>query len=295
MNLVEGFLKIENGTIQDQGSAAWHNFRSKHIGASDIPAIMGTSDFSNAYKYWLEKTGQIEVFKGNYATEMGKLYESTILELYTTSTGNEIESKVVEYEAWPILSASLDGWVSNTSTVVEVKKPSKIKHEQALQGIVPETYRDQIQTQLLVTGASQADYVSFNDGFPAGQSIAIVKVERDEKRQAEILDTAKKMWDCIKNMIPPEGTCVQEELMHILADRKEISDQVAALEKRLDSINMEIKSQMKADKVICGDYTISWTTRKGSVDYSKIEALKQIDLELYRKPDTRIFNVRSKK
>jgi len=290
MNLVEGFLNSND--IQDQNSPAWHEFRSKHIGASDVPAIMGTSDFSNPYKYWLEKTGQIEGFKGNYATEMGKMYESTILELYEQRTGYATKSKVLECEAHPILSASLDGWVDDHAIVVEVKKPSKAKHEQALQGIVPETYRDQIQTQLIVTGSNPADYVSFHDGFKTDKSLAILRVEADEKRQREIILAVTRMWECIKNMVPPEGVAVQEELTHILKERDEIQEHIDALESRKEKITEDLKSMMKADKVICGNHTLQWTTRKGAVEYGKIEALKQIDLEQFRKPEVRVFSIK---
>lgn len=294
MNLVEQFLNEGKTNEISQNTKEWHEWRSRHIGASDVPAIMGTSDFSNPHKYWMEKTGQSKKFEGNWATMQGQIFEPTILALYTQRTGNVTTSKVAEFPAWPVLSASLDGFVDDANIVVEVKKVSKDKHKQALSGIVPETYRDQVQAQLLVTGAEQAHYVSYNDGFGDEESLAIVTVYPDEKRQKEILIASVDMWDRIAKGVPPEGIIVQDELLPLIAQRDGILSDIEMLQEQVDALTEEIKKSMKGEKVVCKNYTLGWTTRKGSIDYSKIEALKQIDLEQYRKPDVRIFSIKNK-
>lgn len=294
MSLLEQFMKEDNNDHTKQGSDAWHEWRSKHIGASEIPAIMGTCDFKGIYQLWLEKTGQVEKFKGNWATRRGHEYEPIAREEYSQITGNKVEDKVLEYEAWPILSASLDGFVAESSTVVEIKTPSKAKHQLALSGSIPDTYKDQIQAQLLVAGVSRADYVSYAPGEADGVRVAIVKVEADPERQAAILERAKFFWQCVETNTPPVDIVEQPELKATMEKYRDITNSIDTLEKQLEDLREEIKKQIKADKVTCEGWTISWGTRKGNVDYAKIPELKEVDLNKYRKPDSRVFTIKEK-
>lgn len=286
-------LDIKNPE-QIQGSEAWHSYRAKHIGASEVPAIMGTSDFQSIYQLWLVKTGLAPKFEGNFATRRGQEYEPIIRELYIKKTGHKVVDKVIEYPYWPILSASLDGWVEAGKLVVEIKFPSKAKHQQALLGIVPETYRDQLQAQMLVSEADHADYVSYsadeNDEF----KLAIVRVRADKTRQEEILAACQNFWCNVQEQRPPIDICEQPELYGDVLEREDVQAQIKKLEARLDGINDKIKASMKANTVICDKYTISWSERKGSIDYGKIEMLKSINLDQYRKAPTKVFTVKAK-
>lgn len=276
-----------------QGSEAWHEFRSKHVGASEIPAIMGTCDFKNIYQLWLEKTNQVEKFKGNWATRRGHEMEPIAREIYSKKTGLIVKDDVVlEFPEWPTLSASLDGFVESEKLVVEIKTPSKAKHQQALAGIVPSTYRDQLQTQMLVAGVDQADYVSYSPDDEL--DVAIVRVQADKQRQSEILEAAKKFWDCVTTMTPPIDVVQQDELFDLFTERERLKEQIELLETQMNQVTDLIKSNIKADKVNCHNFTATWSERKGSVDYSKIELLKTIDVEKYRKPSTRVFTIKKK-
>lgn len=276
-----------------QGSEAWHEFRSKHVGASDVPAIMGTCDFKNIYQLWLEKTNQVEKFKGNWATRRGHEMEPIAREIYSKKTGLIVKDDVVlEFAEWPTLSASLDGFVENEKLVVEIKTPSKSKHQQALAGIVPTTYRDQLQTQMLVAGVDQADYVSYSTDDEL--DVAIVRVQADKQRQSEILEKAKFFWNCVTTLTPPIEIAQQDELFDLFTERERLKEQIELLEIQMNQVTDLIKSNLKADKVSCHNFTATWSERKGSVDYSKIELLKSIDVEKYRKPSTRVFTIKKK-
>lgn len=290
------FLENQNSDTQPkQNTSEWHEFRSKHVGASEVPAIMGTCDFKNIYQLWLLKCKLIEPQEQNFAMRRGIEHESTIRKLYSEKTGFEVVDKVLEYPDWNTLSASLDGWVESEKLVVEIKYPSKAKHQQALVGVVPETYRDQLQTQMLVSGANHADYVSFNPDENDEFKLAIVRVKSDKARQQEILEKAKFFWACVQTKTPPIEIAEQPELFETLKIRASIQQQIKDLEKSLEEFTNKIKSQMKADTVKCENFTISFSDRKGNVDYSKIPELEKIDLEKYRKPSTRLFLVKENK
>jgi putative phage-type endonuclease len=282
---------IEDTKLQ-QGSQEWHEFRSRHVGASEVPAIMGTCDFKNMFTLWMEKTGIHKKEVSTFATERGKSWEQTILALYTDKTGNATSSEVMEYPEWPVLSASLDGFVNDKKIVVEVKYPSKAKHEFALCGKVPETYRDQLQTQMLVTGSKIAHYVSFNEDMPENMKLAIVEVPADKERQALILQKAKEFWALVESKTYPEGSAEQPELAQTIARLMAAKEKAKLLEASIKEMEDSIKSQMKANTVLCDGFKIAWSERKGSVDYAKIPELKGIDVEPYRKAPSRIFSIK---
>jgi putative phage-type endonuclease len=289
---IETMFDIQLNDHQVQNSASWHEFRSKHIGASEVPAIMGTSDFQSIYQLWLVKTGLAPKFEGNWATRRGQEYEPIIREAYIQKTGFTVVDKVLEYPDWPILSASLDGWVDSESLVVEIKFPSKAKHQQALLGIVPETYRDQLQTQMLVSGADHADYVSYsaeeNDDF----KLAIVRVKADKTRQTEILNAAQIFWGHVTSNTPPIDIAEQPELYGDIIERQSIKEQIKALEAKEEALADKIKLAMRANTVVCDKFKITWSERKGSVEYAKIPELKGLDLEKYRKAPTKVFTIK---
>jgi putative phage-type endonuclease len=253
---------------------------------------MGTCDFKDAHQLWCEKTGKKEGFKGNYATKRGKDLEPHIWESYIQKTGAFLTKPVLEYSLWPVLSASLDGWDHSSARVVEFKATGKEKHQMALSGLVPRTYADQLQSQMLVSNAKSAHYVSFNPEFPVDQRLAIVEVLPDSKRQSEILAKAKEFWTRVQNNQQLDGYADQPELFWLLKQREEIKEQLKALESGLESIDTKIKESMKADHVTCDKYEVFWSERQGNVDYAKIPELKTVDLEMFRKKPSKVFNVK---
>lgn len=190
-----------------QGSEEWFKWRMKHLGASEIPTIMGTSDFgNNAHAVFIAKTkGALTKPEETFATERGKTLEPIIRSLFETRHGVRVTTPTLEYPEWPVLSASLDGLCISRGFLVEIKAPAFWKHTQAHCGLVPETYVDQIQTQLLVTGLDLAYYVSFSDFQPSGFEYAEVVVRPDPARQELILKRAKEFWRCVERGVYDSG------------------------------------------------------------------------------------------
>lgn len=279
---------------QVQGSKEWHEYRAKHVGASEVPAIMGTCDFKNIYQLWLEKTGKVEKFQGNWATRRGQEMEPVARRLYEAKTGFTVRDCVLEYASYPVLSASLDGFVDSEQLVIEIKTPSKAKHQLALSGYVPETYRDQVQAQLLVSGVESADYVSFSPDEPDETQLAIIRVRADKQRQQEILEAVIKFWYHVQMDIAPIDVATQPELNPMLVERQKVVDAIKMLEGELEQHNENIKAMMKANRVECENYVVSFTERKGNVEYAKIPELKTVDLEKYRKKSTKVFTVKER-
>lgn len=179
-----------------QNTDEWHDWRKKHVGASDVPAIMGTCDFKNAEAIFRSKVYG-EKFEGNWATQRGKALEPVVLAMLEDKFECRFDQPSVEFPGWKTLSASLDGLCLPKELLVEIKVPSRIKHIGALCGYPPDTYVDQLQTQMLVTGIERVFYCSFSENEPEGFDLALVEVRADKTRQGLILERAKRFWDMV--------------------------------------------------------------------------------------------------
>jgi len=280
-----------NGTRQtiEQDTAKWHEWRSRHIGASDVPIIMGVSPYKTAHQLWLEKTGQSEPFKGNWATERGKKIEPIAREMYNKKYTTNMVPEVAEHPEYKFLSASFDGIDHYVQRVIEIKFSGAVDHQGAINGHIPVKYIPQVQCQLLVSGYTHLDYVSYNDG-----DIAVVRVTPNPTIQAQIIEKTKEFWDMIQNKVSPVTIVERPELLELLAQRAKFKTEIDALTIGYEEVNSKIKELATSDCTV-GPYHIKWTERKGNIDYGNIPQLKDLDLEPYRKEPTKFFSVKKEK
>lgn len=184
----------------------WIAARKAYIGASDVPAIMGTCDFKSAMYILADKCDLLLPVEQNFAMKRGHELEPIAREMYERIYECLAPAKNFR---WDILSVNLDGFVDSARRVVEIKAPSAEKHQMALLGEIPSCYVDQVQTQLMVSRSRVAHYVSYspteNDRF----KLAVVETYTDQSRQEKILETCREFW---KNVI---------QLREILADQRE--------------------------------------------------------------------------
>lgn len=280
--------EINKNDYTIQRSQAWIEWRKRHIGASEVSSILGLSDFSTAYDVFLEKTGKKEPFKGNFATKRGSDAEPEIKRLYEEKTGFKIESPVLEFKDWNILSASLDG-LTKDNIVVEFKYPSKAKHEAAKSGHIPEMYFAQIQSQLLVADSDIAHYVSYD-----GSDIVIVEIHADKVFQQNMLQECKKFWSIVESGIwEDESQILDQESGLMLDEYFKLKEQIDLLSEKQDQIKKALKEKHQR-KVTIGEYVLQTIERKGNIDYSRIPELSGVDLEKYRKPPTTYFDIKKK-
>jgi len=293
----EIFEQLDQINYKKQGSLEWLEWRKKHIGASEVASIMGTCDFGNIYTLWLKKTGLVDKDVDNFATRRGQAFEAQIRAEYEAKYKVELSQDVLEFQDWPILSASLDGFYEQfgQKIVVEIKFPSRAKHNLAVQGVVPPNYVDQLQAQLLVTGANYAHYVSFDPEAEDTTRLAVVLVAPDYLRQKQILVEVKKFWECVETNTPPEGMKVQDDLIEDLDLLEKLQNEIKQRESLLETVETRLKSRMLASKVICKDWSLSWVERKGNIDYKLVPEIAGLDLEPYRKQGSRYLQIKKKK
>ena len=181
-----------------QGSKEWHTWRTKGIGASDTPIILGISPYKKPYQLWEEKVGRRKDDSQTYATTKGNLMEGIAREHYELYTGIKMVPKSFTHPVYKNYRCSLDGWNEVLKIVLEIKCPGKKAHDQALGGEVPKHYWYQMQHQLFVTGANTGHYWSF-DGLKG----TLLYVRKDFKAVDEIIKAGDKFWHYVETQTPP--------------------------------------------------------------------------------------------
>lgn len=87
---------------------------------------------------------------------------------------------------------SPDGYVGEWEGLIELKCPVSTTHTKYIQsGVLPDEYRGQILHALWLTGAQWCDFCSFDDRFPEGLELFIVRVPRVE---VEIVAYENTVW-----------------------------------------------------------------------------------------------------
>jgi predicted phage-related endonuclease len=117
---------------------------------------------------------------------------------YTRQTGIAMTPVCVQHERYPWLRASLDGWNADRKIPLEVKCPGRKDHLVALGGRIPDKYFPQIQHILMVTGAKELHYFSYD-----GQNGMIVIVEADADYQQRLFEAELTFWNSVQSGIAP--------------------------------------------------------------------------------------------
>lgn len=266
-----------------QGSAEWHAHRAQSRNASETPIVMGVSPWVTQYQLWLQRTGRGKS-EVNPAMRHGTRLEPAAREAYELLTGHVMEPLVLAEGDY---SASLDGITLDGSLILEIKCPAK-GHDsdlwkQAQEGAVPEHYRWQIESQLMVSGAALAHLYVF-DGTEG-----ILLEQRPRKEDWTVIEDG---WDSFMRFIA-------EDYPPPLTDRdtRTRSDDAwrAAAESYLASKAQAEAAAIQLDEakaLLVGlaahssergagvQVTRYW--KAGNVDYKKIPELAGEDTDRYR-------------
>lgn len=158
-----------------QGSPEWLAYRREKRNASETAAVMGISPWSTPYRLWLEKTGKATTTP-NAAMRRGTALEPAARAAYEDQTGLVMQPLVLQAGDY---SASLDGMTLEGDLILEIKCPVRGTRSDLWQdvstGEVPPYYLVQVQHQLMVSGAAQANLWVFD-----GTRGILCGIERDE-------------------------------------------------------------------------------------------------------------------
>jgi putative phage-type endonuclease len=274
----------------------WKKWRSEGLGASDAPVVMGVSPWRTRYQLWQEKCGFFVKDDSNWATRRGNDMEPKARAHYELLNNIAMPVAFVQNERYPFIRASLDGYNESVKTVLEIKCPGKADHDKAKEGKIPDKYWPQVQHQLLASNAEKCHYFSFD-----GEKGILVEVLPDKEYQAKLLKELIAFWALIVAKKPPEPSdkdfkkIKDPDLLELAANWKELDFHIKDLELRREAIRDKLIANMEHSHSQCGDIKISHVFRSGSIDYSKVPQLKDVDLEPYRKEGTLYWQFKTAK
>lgn len=277
----------------EQGSAEWLSWRKTVITATDCPAILGSSPWMTAYKCWQRKLGLVEEQKSNEAMERGKRLEPEARAQFIERHGINMTPAVVESETYEFLGASLDGLSDCKKYILEVKCGGATLHNQAINGVIPDYYRDQMQHQLLVTGAEKAFYYSYN-----GKDGVCIEVMPDETFAEKFLPKGRAFWKGVAFFEPPPLQGGDYKDMNDNLDWQEYARlyseadaSLKALEDKKDWLRKKL-IELCADQCCTGSgLKVMKTIMRGRIAYDEIPEIKGIDLDKYRKLSTTSWKI----
>jgi putative phage-type endonuclease len=187
----------------------WLQDRRSRLGATDMSALLGLNPYRVAYEVWLEKRDLLEPWSGNAATRLGQRLEPGLLDEAEQRWGKLKRNVVVKHANAP-LAATLDGWLVESKTPVEIKTAGMLSDFADVSGWgeqgsdeIPDHYLVQVHTQLACTDSESAKVLA----LIAGRGIVEYEVFADPKVSQMIVGFAADWWDThIVRGIEPDRT-----------------------------------------------------------------------------------------
>lgn len=267
----------------DQGSKEWLEWRKSLLTATDAAMLLGKSPYVTPYQGWQRKKGLIPEQVSNPAMERGQRDEPIARDLFIKEYGINMTPCCIESEEYNFIGASLDGLSECGEYILEVKSQKPVEK-------IPEMHMMQMQHQMISTDkkVKKAFYVSHWNG-----ENTTFEVYPDLDWQKEYLPKAKEFWESIVFCEPPKMTDKDYKNMNdnpmfvgCKNEYRQVCETIDELEKK--------KSLLKDEMIlICGEQSsfaegiklIKKITR-GRIEYDKVEELKSINLEKYRRGPT---------
>lgn len=270
----------------EQQSLEWKAFRRYKIGSSDAAVIMNESPWETPLQLWerhifkTEKESSPAMKRGTELEPKARQWVNELLRSYYVPA-------VIQSIEHPDLIASLDGYYSHEGKhfLLEIKCPNQKDHQEALAKKVPAHYWPQLQHQMMIADVDSMLYASYdgNDGiaFP---------VSRDYAYCEKLLSSEKAFLACLTNFEPPAYVerdwvdIIDSRAMQMAVRLMDLDNEIKALNSEKIALQAELQSSLSHPRCKIGAVKMQKVTRIGAIDYDKIEILKTIDLEQYRKP-----------
>lgn len=281
-----------------QGSPEWLNWRKKGIGGSEIASVMNESKYKTRYQLWLEKTGAVEPedLSNNFAVNRGKTLEPIAREIINEQLKKNFVPCLFQGDA-EYMKYSSDGHDEASNELLEIKCLGEKNHQIVIdtKEVLP-VYKAQCQWALLITGAPKIYFCSYNQSYP--DPVTTVEVLPDLEYQNKLILEAAEFWQLVEKKVMPELTeddflDVSCEAFFLLKTQyQEALEKHKDAENRLNTIKEKIKAFADGRNIKANGLKVFSSVRRGSIDYSKIPELADVDLEQYRKPDSKIFYIK---
>lgn len=281
----------------EQDSDEWHEQRAQTLGASDVAAVLGLSEWGTPLSVYMQKKGVRSEIPANLAY-FGHKLEPVIAQWIVDEhpeVGPVVEGFSARSVEWPWLAATLDRRAfsdgGTTDIPVELKTSSAFSRDKWADG-VPHVYQVQVQTQIAVVGAPYA-WLAVLHG---GNEPELFRIERDNDFiDNHLIPKTRDFWEQhVLKDVPPEPTTLGEvadvypsesreivgsELVLEAAEQRAVllSD-MAAIKEQADALTLAIAQYMgTADTLTRDDGTpvLTYKTQAGRKSVSVTDLEKQ--------------------
>jgi putative phage-type endonuclease len=175
------------------------------IGGSDMPIILGLSNYKTPYQLYLEKIGEVETRDEMTPFQYwGHQLENVIREEFAKRNNVTVETpNTAAHPVYEFLRGNVDGFISSLNAVLEVKCSSGfMASEWGENGsdVIPMPYLVQVAHYCAVMNADCA-YIAVLIG---GNDYREFKYARDLELEEKLIQAAKKFWNCVETRTAPE-------------------------------------------------------------------------------------------
>lgn len=175
------------------------------IGGSDMPIILGLSNYKTPYQLYLEKIGEVDgSFEETPLQYWGQQLEGVIRDEFAKRNNVCIETpETLIHPFYDFLRGNLDGFIPSLNAVLEVKCSNQfMANEWGDSGsdVIPMQYLVQVAHYCAVTNADCA----FIAVLIGGHDYREFKYVRDLELEETVIKAAKEFWKCVQTRTPPE-------------------------------------------------------------------------------------------
>ena len=304
--------------------------RAKHLGGSDLGAILGLSKYRTALDVWLEKTGKSIQTESTMPLRFGSFAESFVASEYSRETGFALleYAPIVLHKEYSFLGGHIDRFAMPrnflarddlftedgqcvATHILECKTANPFaQSEWGEPGTdqVPMAYLVQCLWYLLITQLERADLaVLFGNS-----DLRIYTITRDPSVETMLLDKAVQFWEChVKTDLPPpaqnEVDCkklfaksipskvveAKPSTVKLLTTLPLAQSELEQCEARISQIKQVLMSEMQDAEVLTfsGQTLATWKAPKPSYRLD-VKKLEQAHPELTEQYQTPINNSR---
>lgn len=179
--------------------------RRSFVGGSDVPKIIGVSEYGDQFSLYLEKTGEIDPPEGETKVQRrGKILEPAIIEMYREDSGASIAlGDTYRLPGAPHFRAQVDAIeLLDRPIPIEIKSASEwTRGKWGPSGTddAPTPYCAQLHWQMMLMGAPFGRIVA----LLGADDLRVYTLERDPKVDAFLLEQATAFWQRVQERRPP--------------------------------------------------------------------------------------------
>lgn len=280
--------------IPNQDDATYLEWRRHGLGASDAATVLNMNPWKSATKLWAQKIGLIPEDPENEKMREGKRLESEAIDLYEIQSGIKMLRKTRPFlhKKYPFLFASMDGISFDYEHAVEVKCSYNCWSD-ACSGIISKYYICQMQHQMMCLDLDKMDYCAYWDG-----ACKIWPVLRDDEFIEKMIEAELSFYECMKNKTPPLDPTGEQ--ISYRTDEEFISwenlyhhydNDIKLMELRKEEARQELIKLSDGKNCIGSKIKMTKYIKRGTLSYSDIPEIKEMDLEKYRKQPTEQWKI----